>query len=141
MGLSSGLWPRPLRARLLRTIGTRYGAAALGRHMAIVDPLSVRGFVGEALFERLCLLGSRRQHGRNQGEAQRQYFPHWSQRLAKGQIDAAIPGQRVFAFGKRGDAVIDEAIGTTPNDNIAALQQNAPGAVTAAIASEQEDRR
>src|SRR5437762_2364361 len=38
------------RARLLRAIGTGQGAAAFGRHVAIVDPLRVGGLVGEALF-------------------------------------------------------------------------------------------
>lgn len=44
--------------RLLRAIGTGQGTAALGRHVAIVDALSVRGFVGKALLERLRLLGN-----------------------------------------------------------------------------------
>src|ERR1700730_52140 len=48
--------------RFFRAIGTGQGAAAFGWNMAIVDPLRVRGFVGEALFERLCLLGNRRRH-------------------------------------------------------------------------------
>src|SRR5207248_6922052 len=47
-------------ARLLRAIGTRQGAAALGRHVAIVDTLGVGGLVGEALFEGLGLLRNRR---------------------------------------------------------------------------------
>ncbi len=52
-----------------------------------------------------------------------------------------LPSQRIVAVGKRSDAVINEAIGTAPNDNIAALQQNTAGSVAAAIAAEQENCR
>ena len=59
----------------------------------------------------------------------------------EGQIDAAIAGQRIVAVGQRRDAVINQPIRTAPNDDVAALQRNAPRPVAAAVAAEQEYRR
>src|SRR6516225_7495368 len=49
------------------------------------------------------------------------------ERLAQSQIDAALAGQRMISLGERGDPMVDEAIGTAPYDDIAALQRDAAG--------------
>ena len=108
--------------RFFRAIGTGQGAAAFGWNMTIVDPLGIGRLVGKALFECLRLLGHSQRHRHDEGAAQSQCFPHCSERLSKGQIDAAIAEQRIVAVGKRGDAVVDEAIWTAPNHNISALE-------------------
>ena len=82
--------------RFFRAIGAGQGATALRRHTAIVDTLSVGGFVREALFEGPCLLRDCRRRRHDQGEAQSQCFPHRLQRLSKGQIDTAIADQPIF---------------------------------------------
>src|SRR3546814_17213345 len=62
-------------------------------------------------------------------------------RLAKGQVDPALAGQRVRACPEGRDAVMGEAAAATPYGDVAALQPKSPRSIAAGGATEQEDRR